>query len=111
MEDWFIVISYIESSLSSSYYQPSTLTYSQCQSNKILTFSIINYLVMEYNNSSFTLLAGVLNNLDDFIARLPGESSFRPMGEQLHSYKCNETEYEIYTVSCCSISSNISDSF
>lgn len=40
--------------------------------------------------------AGCLTNLDEFIARLPDEGKFRPMGDLLHSYKKNDVEYEIY---------------
>jgi len=40
--------------------------------------------------------AGFLTNLDEFIAKLPEEAKFTPMGELLHSYKCNDIEYEIY---------------
>lgn len=40
--------------------------------------------------------AGFLTNLDEFIAKLPGEGKFRPMGELLHSYKQNNAEYEMY---------------
>ncbi|KAK2570199.1 Histone acetyltransferase type B catalytic subunit [Acropora cervicornis] len=40
--------------------------------------------------------AGCMTNLDEFMAKLPEEAKFRPMGELLHSYKCNDTEYEIY---------------
>ncbi|CAH3154645.1 unnamed protein product [Pocillopora meandrina] len=40
--------------------------------------------------------AGFLTNLDQFIAKLPGEGKFRPMGELLHSYKQNDAEYEMY---------------
>ncbi|KAL9967697.1 hypothetical protein ACROYT_G025984 [Oculina patagonica] len=40
--------------------------------------------------------AGCLTNLDEFIAKLPGEAKFRPMGDLLHSYKKNDIEYEIY---------------
>ena len=39
-----------------------------------------------------------MTNLDDFIARLPGESSFKPMGELLHSYNRGDVDYEIYKV-------------
>lgn len=47
-----------------------------------------------------------MTNLDEFIAKLPEEAKFMPMGELLHSYKCNDTEYEIYKV--CYIIFNIS---
>jgi hypothetical protein len=47
----------------------------------------------------FLLLTGFYTNLDDFIAKLPLEGSFKPMGELLHSYKHNEKDYEIYFVS------------
>ncbi|XP_015750967.1 PREDICTED: histone acetyltransferase type B catalytic subunit-like [Acropora digitifera] len=40
--------------------------------------------------------AGCMTNLDEFIAKLPEEAKFMPMGELLHSYKCNDAEYEIY---------------
>ena len=39
-----------------------------------------------------------MTNLDEFIAKLPEEAKFMPMGELLHSYKYNDTEYEIYKV-------------
>ena len=42
--------------------------------------------------------AGFLSNLDEFIAKLPEEAKFTPMGELLHSYKCSNAEYEIYKV-------------
>lgn len=44
------------------------------------------------------ILLGFLTNLDQFIAKLPGEGKFRPMGELLHSYKQNDAEYEMYQV-------------
>ena len=40
-----------------------------------------------------------MSNLDDFIAKLPAESSYRPTGEMIHSYKRNDVDYEIYFVS------------
>lgn len=40
--------------------------------------------------------AGCLTNLDEFMAKLPEEAKFSPMGEVLHSYKRNDVEYEIY---------------
>ncbi|PFX27487.1 Histone acetyltransferase type B catalytic subunit [Stylophora pistillata] len=51
--------------------------------------------------------AGFLTNLDEFIAKLPGEGKFRPMGELLHSYKQNNAEYEMYKgeITCSSITS------
>lgn len=40
--------------------------------------------------------AGCTTTLDEFIAKLPEEDKFMPMGELLHSYKGNDVEYEIY---------------
>ncbi|XP_031552908.1 histone acetyltransferase type B catalytic subunit-like [Actinia tenebrosa] len=39
---------------------------------------------------------GFCTNLDDFIAKLPSEGKFRPMGELLYSYRHNEKDYEVY---------------
>ena len=47
---------------------------------------------------SFCIILGCLTNLDEFIAKLPEEAKFSPMGELLHSYKCSDVEYEIYKV-------------
>lgn len=44
------------------------------------------------------IILGCLTNLDEFIAKLPEEAKFTPMGELLHSYKCSDVEYEIYKV-------------
>ena len=49
-------------------------------------------------NLSSLFGTGCLTNLDEFIARLPSEGTFRPMGDLLHSYKKNDVEYEIYKV-------------
>ncbi|XP_020896532.1 histone acetyltransferase type B catalytic subunit [Exaiptasia diaphana] len=43
------------------------------------------------------LSGGYLSNLDEFIAKLPSENGFRPMGELIHSYKQNDADYEIYS--------------
>ena len=47
---------------------------------------------------SFCIILGCLTNLDEFIAKLPEEAKFTPMGELLHSYKYSDVEYEIYKV-------------
>ena len=44
------------------------------------------------------IILGCVTNLDEFIAKLPEEAKFTPMGELLHSYKCSDVEYEIYKV-------------
>ena len=44
------------------------------------------------------IILGCVTNLDGFIAKLPEEAKFTPMGELLHSYKCSDVEYEIYKV-------------
>ena len=46
----------------------------------------------------YCIILGCLTNLDEFIAKLPEEAKFTPMGELLHSYKCSDVEYEIYKV-------------
>jgi len=74
--------------------------------------SLLTYLGMEYEEKvpdslgieadkvlpsiSEYLAPGYCTNLDEFILKLPGESSFVPMGTKVHSYKRNDVEYEIY---------------
>jgi len=55
-------------------------------------------LLFPFINLSSLFGIGCLTNLDEFIAKLPGEGKFRPMGDLLHSYKKNDVEYEIYKV-------------
>eukprot|EP00795_Rhopilema_esculentum_P014360 gene14360-5405_t len=76
--------------------------------------SLLTYLGMEYKgkvpdslgieadkvlpNIAEILAPGYCTNLDEFVAKLPGESKFTPMGTKIHSYKVKDTEYEIYQV-------------
>lgn len=72
------------------------------------------YLLMQFftnikhSNASLGILRLILapvcymldycSSLDEFIAKLPAENSFVPMGAKLHSYKFRGTEYEVYQV-------------
>eukprot|EP00794_Sanderia_malayensis_P003757 gene3757-4279_t len=74
--------------------------------------SLLTYLGMEYKeiipdsfqievdkvlpNIAEKLSPGYCTNLDEFIAKFPEESSFKPMGTKLHSYKRDDDIYEIY---------------
>lgn len=74
--------------------------------------SLLAYLGMEYEekvpdslgieadkvlpNIAKNLSSDYCSSLDEFIAKLPAENSFVPMGAKLHSYKFRGTEYEVY---------------
>lgn len=74
--------------------------------------SLFTYLGMEYKEmipASYGIGAdkvlpdiaeklseGYCTNLDEFIAKLPEENKFKPMGTKICSYKLKDVEYEIY---------------
>ncbi|XP_057293831.1 histone acetyltransferase type B catalytic subunit-like [Hydractinia symbiolongicarpus] len=47
-------------------------------------------------NVAEVLPEGFYSNRDEFIAKLPEENTFVPMGNKIHSYTRNDVEYEIY---------------
>lgn len=61
-----------------------------------ILFSLGYFQLLPY--PCYCIILGCLTNLDEFIAKLPEEAKFTPMGELLHSYKCSDVEYEIYKV-------------
>lgn len=78
------------------YHAGSLLTYlnMECKAKIPPSFGIKADPVLP--NIADIIPEGFISNLDEFIRKLPEESSFTPMGHKLHSYKHKEDEFEIY---------------
>ncbi|CAH3164227.1 unnamed protein product [Porites lobata] len=80
------------------YHSGSLLTYMGMKHDGEVNSKIVNGVEPDpvLSDIAKNYPAGCLSNLDEFIAKLPEEAKFSPMGELLHSYKCSDVEYEIY---------------